>query len=520
MNLPKESQVVEYKRKWRDDFLKELCAFANSQGGTLYIGVEDDGSICGIGESEIIRVPSAKQRLSSCTEDRSREDNVQALMENLPNKIHSNLGFYAEVNSHTDDVTGYKFIAIVVEPLDEAISYNGKCYIRSGSTTQELRGQELATFLMHKTKTHWDELPEPRATLADLDYKKIEWFVGMAREKRGVSWEYSEENIPTILTNIEVLREDGLLNNAALLLFGKNPQKWFINSYIKCASFPSTKMVKPLLSHQMYGGNVFELVDKAVEFVSSRIDASVSERTRGAAADIEYELPLQALTEAIVNAIVHRDYMSTASVQVMLFRDRLEVWNPGTLPIGMTIEKLSSKHRSIPVNPKLARAMFFAGYIDELGTGTTDMIDRCLEKGLRRPDFVEDGDFEITLWRPEKTETGHEAGQDTGHEIAEDVLKKLNPRQRAVYELILRTELLTAKTEPLTPESEPLSENNEPLESKSEPLNTEQISIKLGIPYSTTKRLTKQLESMELIKRLKGKRKGFWTTSKANGENQ
>ena len=432
MNLPKESQVVEYKRKWRDDFLKELCAFANSQGGTLYIGVEDDGSICGIGESEIIRVPSAKQRLSSCTEDRSREDNVQALMENLPNKIHSNLGFYAEVNSHTDDVTGYKFIAIVVEPLDEAISYNGKYYIRSGSTTQELRGQELAKFLMHKTKTHWDELPEPRATLADLDYKKIEWFVGMAREKRGVSWEYSEENIPTILTNIEVLREDGLLNNAALLLFGKNPQKWFINSYIKCASFPSTKMVKPLLSHQMYGGNVFELVDKAVEFVSSRIDASVSERTRGAAADIEYELPLQALTEAIVNAVVHRDYMSTASVQVMLFRDRLEVWNPGTLPIGMTIEKLSSKHRSIPVNPKLARAMFFAGYIDELGTGTTDMIDRCLEKGLRRPDFVEDGDFEITLWRPEKTETGQDTGQDTGHEsklvLPEDLLNRLEER--------------------------------------------------------------------------------------------
>lgn len=493
MNLPKESQVVEYKRKWRDDYLKELCAFANTQGGTLYIGVEDDGSICGIGESEIIRVPSAKQRLSSCTEDRSREDNVQVLMENLPNKIHSNLGFYAEVNSHTDEATGWKFISVVVQPQDDAISYEGKFYIRSGSTTQELRGQELAKFLMHKTKTHWDELPEPRATLADLDYKKIEWFVGMAREKRGVSWEYSEENIPTILTNIEVLREDGLLNNAALLLFGKNPQKWFINSYIKCASFPSTKMVKPLLSHQMYGGNVFELVDKAVEFVSSRIDASVSERTRGAAADIEYELPLQALTEAVVNAVVHRDYMSTASVQVMLFRDRLEVWNPGTLPIGMTIEKLSSKHRSIPVNPKLARAMFFAGYIDELGTGTTDMIERCLEKGLRRPDFVEDGDFEITLWRPEKAETGQDAGQDTGHEsklvLPEDLLNRLEARgiRLSKYQKVVLSAVV-----------------------KSPNITKEQISARYGIVLDTVVTCIQALQKKGVLATKTNMRSGTW----------
>ena len=159
MELPKESQVVEYKRKWRDDFLKELCAFANSQGGTLYIGVEDDGSI-------------------------AKLDNVQALMENLPNKIHSNLGFYAEVNSHTDDVTGWKFIAIVVEPQDEAISYEGKYYIRSGSTTQELRGHELATFLVRKMNVQWDAITRPEATLNDLDPKAWKFFIDTAIEKK------------------------------------------------------------------------------------------------------------------------------------------------------------------------------------------------------------------------------------------------------------------------------------------------------------------------------------------------
>ena len=153
----REDQHTEFKRIWKDDYLKELCAFANSQGGVLYIGVKDDGSICGIGgpqrkqnvcdgESETIRVPSAKQRLSSCTEDRSRDDNgkvielksIIALLENLPNKIHANLGFFADVNRLTDQSTGLDYIGITVQPQQEAISYNGKYYIRSGSTTQEL----------------------------------------------------------------------------------------------------------------------------------------------------------------------------------------------------------------------------------------------------------------------------------------------------------------------------------------------------------------------------------------------
>lgn len=460
----REDQHTEFKRIWKDDYLKELCAFANSQGGVLYLGVDDNGKVLEL-------------------------KNLNALLENLPNKIHANIGFFADVNRLTDMATGLDYIGITIQPQQEAISYNGKYYIRSGSTTQELRGQELATFLMHKTKTHWDELPEPRATLADLDYKKIEWFVGMAREKRGVSWEYSEENIPTILTNIEVLREDGQLNNAALLLFAKNPQKWFINSYIKCASFPTTKMVKPLLSHQMYGGNVFELVDKAVEFVSSRINASVSERTRGAAADIEYELPLQALTEAVVNAVVHRDYMSTASVQVMLFRDRLEVWNPGTLPIGMTIEKLCSKHRSIPVNPKLARAMFFAGYIDELGTGTTDMIDRCVEKGLRCPDFTEDGDFEITLWRPEKAEAGQDTGHETGQDIMQEVLRKLEERgiRLSKYQKVVLSAVV-----------------------KSPNITKEQISARYGIVLDTVVTCVQALQKKGVLATKTNMRSGTW----------
>ena len=140
--MMKEDQHTEFKRNWRDDFLKELAAFANSQGGTLYIGVEDDGTIVGVKDAK-------------------------SLLQDMPNKIKSNLGFLADVDLKTED--GKEYIAITVKPQDDGISCDGKYYVRSGSTTQELRGQELASFLMQKAKLHWDSLPRPEAKLSDLD---------------------------------------------------------------------------------------------------------------------------------------------------------------------------------------------------------------------------------------------------------------------------------------------------------------------------------------------------------------
>ncbi|MCR4738108.1 MAG: transcriptional regulator, partial [Bacteroidales bacterium] len=122
------------------------------------------------------------------------------------------------------------------------------------------------------------------------------------------------------------------------------------------------------------------------------------------------ELPAQAVTEAIVNAVVHRNYTSNGSVQVMLFKDRLEVWNPGKLPQGMTIAKLTKEHNSNPVNPVLANPVYLTGYIEQMGTGTTDIIDHCLEYGLRKPEFHQDDDFRVVLWRPEVQERGEEGG--------------------------------------------------------------------------------------------------------------
>ena len=152
----------------------------------------------------------------------------------------------------------------------------------------------------------------------------------------------------------------------------------------------------------------------------SHIDARVGERTQSAQVDVAYELPVLAVTESIVNAVVHRDYMSTGSVQVMLFKDRLEVWNPGRLPKGMTVEKLAGEHASLPVNPLLANPVYMAGYIKQVGTGTNDVIDRCVELGLRKPEFRQDEDFTVVMWRREvvTTENYSQNGELNGELMA------------------------------------------------------------------------------------------------------
>lgn len=117
-------------------------------------------------------------------------------------------------------------------------------------------------------------------------------------------------------------------------------------------------------------------------------------------APAKYELPKEAVTEAIVNAVAHRDYTSNASVQIMLFTDRLEVWNPGELPPSLTPERLKEPHASIPRNPLIAEPLYLVRYIEKAGSGTLDMINRCNEAGLPSPDFEERaGQFVTTLWR-------------------------------------------------------------------------------------------------------------------------
>lgn len=165
------------------------------------------------------------------------------------------------------------------------------------------------------------------ASLNDLNKERISEFVALAREKRKFPLPATSKP-EKVLTHLDVM-EDGKLTNAAVLLFGKNPQHFFISSEVKCVQFYGNEVSKPMPSYQIYKGDVFQLVDQAVDFVLSRIDARVGTRDKTNIVPFDYEIPRAVVSEAIVNAVAHRDYNSNGSVQVMLLKDRFEILNPG-----------------------------------------------------------------------------------------------------------------------------------------------------------------------------------------------
>ena len=237
-----------------------------------------------------------------------------------------------------------------------------------------------------------------RATFADLSRKRIEWFIERARRERGFTLK-SGTPTPALLTHLNLL--DGRKpTNAAMLLFGTDPQRFHRPAEIKCVSCHGTEYRRPFASQQIYDGDLFAQADQARDFVLGKINRAVGTRESSITAPATYELPPDAVGEAIVNAIAHRDYNSNASVEVRLFSDRLEVWNPGVLPNTLTLASLRIDHPSVPANPLIAEPFYLARYIEKAGSGTQRMIELCVEAGLPEPTYeIRQGSFVLTLWR-------------------------------------------------------------------------------------------------------------------------
>jgi predicted HTH transcriptional regulator len=250
--------------------------------------------------------------------------------------------------------------------------------------------ESLIAFLKEKGeigKAGFDQRVCEGAKLSDIDEAKVKWFLKTARSKRNFPLGL-DASVTDIFIHLKLLK-DGKLTNAAILLFGKNPSKFFDQAKIKCVQLPSTEVVKPFTSYHIYEEeNLFEQVDKAVAFVLDAIKFPVIQQKHTVQVARPREIPEFAIHEAIVNAVAHRDYNTTSSVQVMVFLDRVEIWNSGTLPGNLKIEDLKKPHSSHPSNPTLANVLYFGDYIQQVGSGTTEMVRQCKEHGLPEPEFI------------------------------------------------------------------------------------------------------------------------------------
>jgi len=205
--------------------------------------------------------------------------------------------------------------------------------------------------------------------------------------------------VQTCALPIFKLLRNGKLTNTALLLFFKEPI--VLQSEVKCIRFSGNEAIKPYIDFQTIEGTVFDLIDKAEDFVLRNIRRSIWLVSGKVQREEKYEYPPDAIREAVVNAVAHRDYGFPSKVQVRIFDNRIEIWSPGTLPDEITIEDLRREHISVPRNPLLFKQLFWVKYVEDVGGGTLDMIKQCREWGIPEPMFEHiTGAFVVTFRLP------------------------------------------------------------------------------------------------------------------------
>jgi ATP-dependent DNA helicase RecG len=353
-----EQQNIEYKSSWHDDYLKWIGGFANAQGGVIYIGKDDSGNIIGLAD-------------------------YKNLMDEIPNKIKNNLGITAEVNLLQDGDKNY--IEIIVQPYSVPISLRGRYYYRSGSVKQELTGASLNEFLLKKAGQTWDDVIETRATFDDIDENTVKIFLRKA-EEAGRLPEIERLSTPQLLEKLR-LAKNGQLKRAAIVLFGKDPGAFYPNTFVKIGKFEDDEFT--IRFQEMEEGNLIQVLDKVLRTLDHKfLIRNISFEGMNRVEALEYPIP--ALREMLLNALVHRNYMG-APTQIRVYDNKLSVWNHGTLPEGITLDKLTKSHSSYPRNPILAEACFRGGYIDSWGSGIMKIVDSCKAAGLQTPTMEEDG---------------------------------------------------------------------------------------------------------------------------------
>lgn len=241
------------------------------------------------------------------------------------------------------------------------------------------------------------------AKIDDIDHAAVTAFVRQARTERQFPLDPTTP-VSEVLTHLGLLRKNHP-TNAAILLFGRNPQQFIPCSEVRCMHFHGVEIQRPAPFYRIFKGTLFSQVDQASNFVLSVANLSVGTRALGTQAPVRHEIPPNVVREALVNAMAHRDYASGAAVQVSVFADRVEVWNPGELLPPLTPESLRHPHRSVARNHRICEALFLAGYIEKYGTGTLMMIRESLAHALPEPQFQQrGGEFSTVIGRDWLTE--------------------------------------------------------------------------------------------------------------------
>ena len=365
-----ETETVEFKEKPNDSFYKTISAFANTKGGIVLLGVNKKGEIVGVKFS-------AK------------------FLEDLTNRIVNKLSIYPEIEAI--DMEGKRVIAFKITRSGYLVSYEGRFYERVGNTTRQMSPEKLRALLLRSKP--WDSIAGDFSS-EEIDTEAISRFVRLAVGKNRLT-DISLNDPPQIILGKLGLLVDGKLTNGAILLFGKDPQRHFINLCVRIGRF---KTETTIIDDKWVRGNLFQQFEETLNILRQYI--GVRYEIKGIEREDIWEYPIPAIREAVLNALIHRDYFNIANFTVIkVYDDHIWFSNPGGLPEGITIEQLKRPHQSCLRNPLIAKVFYLAGYIEQYGSGTVRMVEWMKEAGLPEPEYKEEmGGFSVYFYKDIYTE--------------------------------------------------------------------------------------------------------------------
>lgn len=370
-----ESEIVEFKSTFDKEVVETLSAFANSKGGTVFVGITDTGTVRGV--------------------DLSKES-----VQNWINQIKMSTANTVIPDVETYDVEGNTVVALYVSEYPiKPVSCKGRYFRRVKNANHQLTVSEVVNLHQQTCNTSWDYYLDNHHNENDISLEKVQNFINMANRVRSVP---ITDDPLTVLQKYELLRE-GKIARAAFFLFMAGESSL---SAIELGRFQTETIIKD-------GGrlrtDLFAEVTGVMEFIKKHINRAYI-ITGNPQREERWDYPLDAVREIVLNAIIHRDYASSSDTIVKIFDERIEIYNPGRLPSGLTIDKLlRGDYRSTLRNRKIADMFKEVGLVEKYGSGIRRIIQGFHEYGLPEPKFQEISEgFMVTVYAAMPGRVAHE----------------------------------------------------------------------------------------------------------------
>lgn len=399
-----EGYHLEFKESLDKSLIEEVCAFANSSGGKVLLGVSDDGEIKGI-----------------------RTDNdILSRIQDVANRLEPKLNIKISVSESI-------IVVDVPQGGEKPYGCSRGFFVRIGPNSQKLTRNEIISFFQKEGRIRFDELENSKANFErDFDKEAFIKFIELSNITPAIDHKFLLENLDCILKN-------GKLTNAGVLFFAKSTEFLLLQAKVVCVLYKGTEKLNILDKKDFYG-NIIQNIKDAIMFVKRHIN--IEYKIENLRREEIPEIPDIALREAIVNAVCHRDYFEKgASVMIEIFDDRVEISNPGGLPSGLNAKEFGTK--SVVRNPVIASLLNRADYIEQIGTGINRIKNSVKEHGQGIVEFYYNHFFVVTFTKTKKVT--EKVGEKVGKKVGEKVGESLTKNQRLIIKSMVENPNISAK---------------------------------------------------------------------------